>query len=781
MMTAHKNLLKHSMTAIALLVLAQFSKAQDIEGGGITAITVGGQKKADKLYNDLAYFQAIPLYETYLQKHDTDALAMARLGDCYRLTSRFDKAEYWYGKAVDKGVKEPKYKLFLAQMLQAAGKYEEAAHWYDMYKNQVPEDRRSANEMAACRDYTRFLMSQDRYTVKDLPFNSGGYDFSSASDGNGLVYSSSRDSAKAISRLSTWTGTQFFDMWYVKGDKDEFEKPERMHGDAVTKYHEGVLSFSPDKKKVYYTRNNYYNGKVNTSSDKVIKLNIYESDVDGKTWKNDQPFPYNNNEYSVGHPALTPDGKTMYFISDMPGGYGATDIYATTKDGETWSTPKNLGPEINTEGREMFPWVDSTGELFFASDAHGGLGGLDIFRVKMNNKTGHWGKIRNIGAPVNSSYDDFGFHYGKDRGYGYFTSNRPGGKGMDDIYAFTDEGVYLEGIVIDAETGLPVCTSNVVMRTKADSSVRGSAVTECDGQFEFDVVKNTDYRFIANADGYLPNDAVTATTKGVPPGGKVVVKIPLSKPHEFALRITVLGTTVDDSAGIKIYNRELLPLANAKVLLSSQCEGWTKPFATDDSGRICETVRCDCEYIVVVNAQGYLPGTISVPQEDKECTIDRKCGVNPKEVQVVLEKIGEKSVELKDIYYDFDKWYIRKESEAELTKLLTFMQENPDAIVEISSHTDSRAPFDYNMRLSQRRAQSVVDWLVGKGISKSRLKAKGYGETMPRNNCTDGVPCTEYEHQRNRRTEFRVVGGNIDLKSFERFDMQVDPCKVCPF
>jgi outer membrane protein OmpA-like peptidoglycan-associated protein len=763
-----------------LLVLLSFSyvSGQDIEGGGTKSPEIGGYGKAEKLYNALAYHEAIPLYESYIQKHDS-ARAMAHLGDCYRLTSRYDKAEYWYDKAVTKGGVEPKYKLYLAQMQQINGKYDEAAKWYAKYKEEVPEDRRSTNEMKACADYGQFLLSRDRYTVKNLGFNSGGYDFSSASWDGGLIYSSSRDSAKAISREHTWTGTEFFDMWYVKGDKTSFGKPQRMKGDGATKYHEGALSFTADKKKVYFTRNNYENGKVKSSTDKIVKLKIYESDVDGKSWKNDKSFTFNNNEYSVGHPALTADGNTMYFVSDMPGGYGYTDIYVTKKEGETWGTPKNLGPEINTEGREMFPFVDSDGELYFASDAHGGLGGLDIFRVKPNAKTGKWGKIRNIGAPINSSYDDFGLHYGNDKSYGYFTSDRPDGHGLDDIYSFTDDGIYLEGIVVDAETGEPICKSDVVMNAKSTNAEKGRTTTECDGEFEFNVVRNTDYKFIGSAEGYNTNDSVTATTKGVVPGGKVFVKIPLTKKHDYAMSVTVLGKTPQGNK----------PLPNAKILLSSQCEGWTKAFTTDDNGKICEVVRCDCDYIVVANATDYLPGSTTVIKDDKECVIDRKCGVNPKEVEVLLDKIpgGEEpgsdtlQIELKDIYYDFDKWFIRQESERELNKVLGFMQENPDAVVEIGSHTDARAPYDYNIRLSQRRAQSVVDWLIARGVSKSRLKAKGYGETQPVNGCTDGVQCTEYEHQRNRRTTFRVIGKNINLKSFERFDMQVDPCKVCPF
>ena len=216
-----------------VLLLLSFSNVsgQDIEGGGTKSPEIGGYGKAEKLYNALAYHEAIPLYESYIQKHDS-ARAMAHLGDCYRLTSRYDKAEYWYDKAVNKGDVEPKYKLYLAQMQQVNGKYDEAAKWYAKYKEEVPEDRRSGNEMKACADYGQFLLSRDRYTVKNLGFNSGGYDFSSASWDGGLIYSSSRDSAKAISREHTWTGTEFFDMWYVKGDKTSFGKPQRMKGDA---------------------------------------------------------------------------------------------------------------------------------------------------------------------------------------------------------------------------------------------------------------------------------------------------------------------------------------------------------------------------------------------------------------------------------------------------------------------------------------------------------------------------------------------------------------------
>lgn len=779
------------------LVSIQYITAQVIEGGGIENSSAGGIGKAQKLYKDFAYNQAIPVYEAYLKKND-DAKAMLELGDCYRLTSDFNKAEYWYGKAIEKGDVEPEYKLHYASMLQANEKYEEAAKWYANYKQSAPEDKRASNQLKASADYGQYLLTRDRYQVKNLSFNTGGYDFAPVWFDKGLIYSSSRDSSKAISRESAWTGTQFFDMYYVEGEKTNFGKPKVMRDNAATKFHEAAATFTPDNKKVYFTRNNYFNNKVKTSSDKVIKLKIFESDVDGQNWKNEKSFQYNNDEYSVGHPALTPDGNTMYFISDMPGGYGGTDIYVTKKEGDGWGVPKNLGDEINTEGMEMFPYVDKDGILYFASDGQGGLGGLDIFRTKPDEKSGKFGKVRNMGAPINSSYDDFALVYGTDKSVGYFTSNRPEGKGLDDIYSFQDDGVYLEGIVVDAETDEPICNSKVIMKAKLTQSEEGRTTTECDGEFEFGVIRNLDYCFVATAEGYSMNDKVCATTKDVKPGETVFVKIPLEKGKEYAMSVQVLGKTPQFSKSNDV--KDLKPLPNAKVLLSSKCEGWTRSLVTDVDGKLCDTVRCDCDYIVVANAEGYLPGNIEVIKNDTDCVIDRKCGVNPREEIIILDMIpgmkynpdgtpsgfdstynAANAIELKDIYYDFDKWYIREESEPELNKLLGFLQENSSVIVEIGSHTDARAPYDYNIRLSQKRAQSVVNWLVARGISKSRLKAKGYGETQPRNGCVDGVTCTEYEHQRNRRTEFRVIGNNVDIKSSERFDMHVDPCKSCPF
>jgi outer membrane protein OmpA-like peptidoglycan-associated protein len=280
-----------------------------------------------------------------------------------------------------------------------------------------------------------------------------------------------------------------------------------------------------------------------------------------------------------------------------------------------------------------------------------------------------------------------------------------------------------------------------------------------------------DYCFEASAEGYIPNKSVCATTKGVKPGETIFVKIPLERDEPTALSVLVRDKQTKE------------PVAMSKVVVTGSCTGVSQNGESDEKGLSCYMVKCDCDYVAAANAKGYLPGSANGSTKDK-CHI--KCGEDGEEMIIVeLDKIPAvdtgKYIELKNVYYDFDKWNIRPESEPQLNILLAFLKENANAIVEIASHTDSRAPYDYNMRLSQKRAQSVVDWLVAHGIEQSRLKPIGYGETKLRNGCSDGVKCSEYEHQRNRRTEFRVIGGDIDIKSLERFDMPVDPCKVCPF
>jgi outer membrane protein OmpA-like peptidoglycan-associated protein len=761
---------------------------------------IGGLSKADKLYKDYAYHDAIPLYETSLSKK-SDVEVMKKLGNCYRLTSQYEKAEYWYGRANDEGNSEGLYMLYYAQMLQSNEKYAESAKWYAKYRDEVPGDVRADNEMKSSQSYRSLYANESMYKVTNVSaLNTSGYDFSPVYKDGEIYFTSSRDSARSIEREHTWIGMNFFDMWYAKGEGEKFNKPQRIGGAGSTKLHDGPIVFSNDGGEVIVTRNNYnYRkmfGGVGRSEDKTVKLKMYSGKVMGKNWEATKEFSFNSDEYSVGHPALTADGQTLYFVSDMPGGYGGTDLYRSKKEGDSWGTPENLGPELNTEGDEMFPYVDSEGELYFSSDGHGGLGGLDIYRVK--DYSGTWGKVKNMGAPINSSYDDFGLVYGGEKKRGYFTSDRKGGKGLDDIYTFENEGIWLEGIVVDKKTDKPICKSDVDLRYKGD--VIGEQETDCSGEFEFAVLPGRDYELQGCAEGYRCN-TLKATTKGVEPGGKVFVKIPLEKEEKIRLEVTVLDKQTQQ------------PLGSSTVQVYQECNQETQNGTSNEKGESTYKVKCDCEIRITGNAQGYYPGNTTVSTQDKCVTEDAVV-----KAIVMLEKIAPptegaellppgwiknpdgtytddkgsivnslpRGIILEHIYYDFDKWYIRKDAEPELENLLSFLKLNPDLIVEIGSHTDARAPYDYNIKLSERRAKSVVQWLVKRGVNKKRLKAVGYGETQPINKCIDNVPCSEEEHQRNRRTEFRVIGNlktgeDFDIKSVAPDNIDVDPCKKCPF
>lgn len=759
--------------------------AQEVEGGIVGETWIAGKKKAEDLYKKLAYHDAIQVYERILKKKE-DTKAEAQLADCYRLTGEYQKASAAYDKAAAGTDVSPETYLHQAQMKQILKDYAGASTAYEKYLASNPNDVRAQNQLEASKNPAQYQVSANRYSIANLSINTKYFDFAPTYKTDGLYFASDRDAEKAIGREHSWLGTTFFDMYYSKGEKTSFVKPSSIKKDGQGKYHDAAATFNSEGKVVYFTRNNSLKRKLSKSKDKVVKQGLFIADVDGKSWKNIKKFKYNNPEYDVAHPALSPDGNTLYFASNMPGGKGGMDLYKSTKEGSDWSTPVNL-EDFNTEGDEIFPSIDKNGNLYFASNGLGGLGGLDIFKSKLNT-VGEFRKPQNIGAPINSSYDDFGVAFGKETNIGYFTSNRTEGKGKDDIWSYTDNGIDLEGVVVDALTKKPICKSDVEMFT--NNITKGKRVTECDGEFKYEADVNKNYNFTASAEGYVTNTDVTATTKDVKPGETVMVTIPLMpiKPAGHLVKV------VD-----KITKKEI---KYAKVDVSSQTDTVKyEQKLTDSAGNVCYTIFCGHDYLASATALGYNPNTQAFSsKENCEKLVD--CGQAGGETAIVelergadYDKYYDKDgnpidssmlyagtlVELKDIYYDFDKWYIRVESEPQLNKVLKFMIDNPEAVAEIGSHTDSRATDEYNNVLSQKRAQSVVDWLVKRGVSKSKIKAVGYGESKLRNGCTNDIKCSEYEHQRNRRTEFRIISGKIDVKSLERLDMQVDECKICPF
>jgi outer membrane protein OmpA-like peptidoglycan-associated protein len=434
--------------------------------------------------------------------------------------------------------------------------------------------------------------------------------------------------------------------------------PYKFDKNLNSKFHESTPVFTNDGKTMYFTRNNYLDGKKGKDGNEITLVKIYKASLENNKWTNITELPFDSNNYSTAHPAISPDGKTLYFASDMPGTIGQSDLYKVTlNDDGSFGTPENLGNIINTEGRETFPFVNDENEIYFASDGHPGLGGLDVFVSKIN-ADGTFSEAQNVGADVNSPKDDFAYLIDTKSRRGFFTSNRDGGQGYEDIYKFL-------------ETKRLTCEQ------------------------------------------------------------------------------LLYGVITD------ITTNEIL--SNAKITLLDDNLGIINSVLSDEKGNYTIAVECDKRYSVRASKEDYSTKEeiITVAKENGKTHLDfalekAKCKV------AIGDDLG-KCFGIKMIYFDFDKSDIRIEAAIDLEKILDVLNQYPMMKLDIRSHTDSRGSFKYNEALSQRRATATINWLIKKGVNSNRLTAKGYGENLLLNKCSDGVDCTEEEHQHNRRSEFIIT------------------------
>ena len=435
--------------------------------------------------------------------------------------------------------------------------------------------------------------------------------------------------------------------------------PMLMKGKLKSRFHESTAAFSKDGKTMYFTRNNFDGSRGKSSEGKTL-LKIYSATMKDSMWSNVTEVPFDDKDYNVAHPSISPDGKTMYFVSDMPGGFGQSDLYKVEiGEGGTFGAPVNLGPGINTPGKESFPFMSGDNELYFSSDGFPGLGGMDIFVSKLDDKN-VFGEVFNVGADANSPKDDFGYYINAETRKGFLSSNRDGGQGSDDIYKFTETKKLemkklqaLEGNVEDANTSAIIPNATI---TLSDENFNVIKTVKSDAQGKFDlgeVETGKKYYVKAEADGYV--------TKETP------------------------------------------------VIISSDKEKTQLPIMLD-------------------------PVVQAVKEGDNLAD----------------------AFKIRNVYFDFDKYEIRNDAAVDLAKILDVLEKNPTMKLDIQSHTDSRGTSKYNMKLSDRRAQATMKWLLEHGVAKDRLKAKGYGESQLVNKCADGVDCSEEEHQMNRRSLFVV-------------------------
>lgn len=670
-------------------------------------------KRAEKEYNSLRYVSTIVLLQEALKKDTLQTMQKEMIANSYRKIKDFDNAAIWYSKLNLAKDFKPEWALHYAEVLANQKKYQESEKYYQKYLSTASTDVRVANFAKSYQSISNLAKDQGLYKVSYTDLNTINSEYSPAFYKDGLIFSSNRNRYDVTKTMFGWDETPFSDLYVVnqlhtikvvntdsllkevRKDSVRLKKLYKVNDDDTrptsndtkvlgnislsfkldtlgqlfvlnqnakfvggkvnTKYHEGSAVALTDGSLIF-TRNNMFNGKTSKSKEGINKLKLFTAS--GPNWETITAFPYNNDEYSVGHPAVNKAGTLLIFSSDMPGGFGGVDLYYSKRSSNTaiWEKPVNMGKLVNTEGDEMFPSITRDSILFFASTGHVGLGGLDIFQVGLKEETAI-GTVINLGAPINSSVDDFGLIKAEDGKTGFFTSNR---RGNDDIYSFVtlqpipkkivvvEQPIYsLEGKVLNKDNKQPIALATVVLTTPNGDPVQ--VKTDDQGNFKFKLSPKTDYSLAGEKTGYMKANGGNLTTNG---------------------------------------------LKKSEVL-------------------------------------------------------KRDLYMN----QIVIGK----AIKIDNIFYDFDKFNIRPDAALELDKLVTVLKENPTIWIELGSHTDSRGNDLYNQKLSQNRANSAVAYIISRGISKERITAKGYGETMLVNNCGNGVQCTVEAHQLNRRTEFKIT------------------------
>ena len=740
-------------------------------------------RAANRSFDNYAYADAVRGYEEFLRndkKNDSVERkeALEKLGYSYRRLQDTPNAERVYADLTTNFTDtDSRNYLYYGQALASNRKYRESQKVYSKYAELLAADLRGRKFTVSYMDMNRFYKDSAMYRVEYLPLNSRQADFSPMYYKGGLVFVSARNESGVIKRVFNWNQTPFLDLYFaadtaaLRGVRDTYRaastgslsgasnsegsktlseaaaatedmpmpvtKVERFSRTLNTKYHEGPATFFKDMSKLVFTRNNY-NGKARKSTAGVNMLKLYMADQKGKDWGNVKELPFNSNDYSCGHPALSPDDSKLYFVSDMPGGYGGTDVYVVDYNGGQWGTPINMGKEINTEGNEMFPYIDSENNLYFASDGQEGLGGLDIFYAELKEGIAYKG-VQNMGAPINSEKDDFGLITDKERNTGFFSSNRLKGVSDDNIYSFRRSCRPLNIMVYDAKTNAPIEGADV--RIVKNGSNQDMQQTGMDGATKLCLDANSDYEFKAIKESYATN-AVRFSTMTQSAKPQMTVSIYLDKSENTILRGTVKREVNQN------------PQEGVKVTLRDDKSGKEKTVVTGADGGYEFEVDPSKNYSL--RAEG-----------DKMATNKQQLGKNKKAKSKVLENdlsmYGEGDVfTLDNIYYDLDKYFIRATAAKELDKVAVLMQKYPDMSIEVRSFTDSRSSDQYNMRLSERRARAAYDYLVRKGIEAERLTANGYGESELVNDCSDGVNCKEGDHQLNRRTEFKITSVKKD-------------------
>lgn len=706
-------------------------------------------EKANRFYQNYSFHKSIEEYEKVKKKN---IRVNRRLAECYLKVRDYKKSEEYWKIVVDsRGHKKEDIYNYVS-ILKINKKYKDAELWMIKYANLKARDSRGKSWAENSGYFNKINKDEGRFKIKNLDLNTKHEDFGTCYYKNKIVFASTRKNISFFTRKWNWNKLPYLDIYSASIKSDlQLDSIEKFDKKLDKRFHEGPATFNAKGDYMIFTRNNY---KRKRRKKKVFNLQLYSSVLKNGEWQEPEPLPFNSNSFSVGHATLSSSGDTLFFASDKRGGYGGVDLYISIKNKSGgWSRPENLGGKINTEGNEMFPFIHPGGLLFFASDGLLGLGGLDVFVSQMWSFG--YSKPINLGVPINSNYDDFAFILNKERKTGYFSSNRIEGQGDDDIYLHNmlkplPLPKLIRGKVMDKDSNLLV-NAKVTLVNKTGELLE-NVYTKRNGLFEFEAERNKSFLILANKIAYK-NDSAMVDTKS---DKKIIYQdLFLEGEKKFSLYCFVSDKKTEQ------------PLKGVRIILFNLNNNKVDTVFTSNSGDYySQLLNMKTNDTLNYEIELYKPGYLTekhrwtkILTKEGQYDISEDLDLNVKNI-----KIGsnlEELIDMKPIYFDYNKSNIRDAAASELDKIVKIMNENPNLKIEIRSHTDCRGDDSFNQKLSNNRAKSTIRYIQNKITSPSRIFGKGYGENFLKIDCgcdssqEDG--CTEEEHQMNRRTEFIIV------------------------
>ncbi|GEM_PF-1126671 len=762
-------------------------------------------KSADKKFAKLQFEKAANAYSKVVGRAGADSTyVFEQLGNCYRLMNDPVVAEFWYKKAVESGSKKPEVVFQLAQMLRMNMRYEEARTHYLNYRSLQPSDKSIEGILTGLDNIKDLSKDRGIYKVENSKFNSKKSEISAAFNDSLLLITSNRKGKASKALASDWRSRSFNKVYVVQDNfnagtaKVKGIKKAKLKGKSKN----NSVAYNSTTQELVFAASKL----VKANDKKEIQLKLYTTTYLAKGKKVVAELPFNSDSFSNAQPALSPDGNTLYFVSNRPGGFGGSDIYVATKMGDTWSSPLNLGEEINTPHDEVYPFIDKNSALYFSSNGLDGMGGLDIYKTMY--KDGKWQHAENLQAPVNSNFDDFAMVVDKTGETGYLTSNRSGGMGGADIYNFTFDPSKLDYKIllktIDANSKLPITTATSLLACKSTASekfvadalgetrVIGKGIGKCkleisapgyktigrdvsrDNAGVMEVAMTSDVValniFVKEKETGAPLIDASISLKGTDNAevtfvtdeqGKITANIMPDSYEVYSKDYSTIRDKIGSTEIGSAIHREYViskkdftvnvPLTancfSAQVTVTDLKTGELLVVKPDVSGGLHLDLRLNNKYIIEHNLR---KDTISTEHLFPGDVIEGPCKFSVGQTWIV-----------KNALYDLNKSNIRKDAAEQLDNLARVMLEHPSLEIQLASHTDCRGSAKMNDQLSLNRTKAAIDYIVGKGIKLKRIAAAGFGERKLLNSCKcepqNDSPCSEEDHQANRRTEVKVL------------------------